>query len=504
MNPMILVLVCALPLIFLYVVWALEMYAVSRPAVLLAAFGWGVAAFFLAYGLHNALPYNTNTIRLLIAPISEEVLKALFLLGIARQLRYAVDGAVYGFAVGIGFAVVENLFYAADVAAGTALARVLSVSLMHAFTTSVLGTFMGLAVYKGWRGRRLHLLVGLVGGITVHMAYNRLVAQLEGAALLMAAFVMGLGGVLTLILLIQQALRQEKRTIHDYLQDSLSPGELSAALNPQDVAAAIVQQAQGELDANRLQLVQQYVTLQAQRGILQKTQKLNQRARFATTLDRDLRAVEQQLKALRSAMGLYTWVWLRQILPSDESELWAQLNSEIDQPIVSLLVQLTRSQAAISPDELRLRIGLLRAAQLFDSLPDDDLEDLALLLRQAVYRFDEVVIHQGEATTDLFFVAEGQLIASTHDPVRQAETILYTYTECDHFGELSMLSEASHPATVTCLAEAVLYRLSRADFLTLIYAKPQVAVAMMRELVEEIQQRTRLVDWMRSTSALEL
>lgn len=446
-------------------------------------------------------PLDLRTLREWVAPFSEELLKALFLLLILRQMRYAVDGAVYGFAVGIGFAVVENVVYAAGAQAAaldTAAARVLSVSLMHGFTTAIIGALLGLATYKGLRGQLGHLMLGLLGAIAIHTGYNQLVARLEGLPLLGAAIGIGLGGVVTLMVLIQLALRQEKQIIGDYLQDKLSPGELSAALNPDDVAAAVLEQA-GVLDDKRLALVRQYVTLQAQRGILKKTLALNQRTRFTPTLERDLRAIEGQIRALRSAMGLYTWVWLRQILPSDESELWAQLNRQIDQPILNLLVELVRCQSQTSAEELLARLRLLRAGRLFESLPNEDLEDLALLLRPARYTLNQTIIRQGEQTDTLFFIAEGQVVASLHDAAQGDETILFTYGAHDHFGELSMLSREPHPATMTCLTDTVVFGLTRADFLTLVYAKPQVALAMMHDLIGEIRQRTRLVEWMRST-----
>ena len=56
-------------------------------------------------------------------------------------------GAIYGFGVGIGFAVAENIFYLSNDAQGAgpmlAISRVLSTSLMHATASSLVGISLG-------------------------------------------------------------------------------------------------------------------------------------------------------------------------------------------------------------------------------------------------------------------------------------------------------------------------------------------------------------------------
>ena len=55
--------------------------------------------------------------------------------------RYFVDGAVYGIAAGIGFALSENLFIyipdAGEAALGAAISRTLSTVMMHAATSGI-------------------------------------------------------------------------------------------------------------------------------------------------------------------------------------------------------------------------------------------------------------------------------------------------------------------------------------------------------------------------------
>src|SRR6188508_2643783 len=89
---------------------------VHRSAVLAAiAAGAGVALVCVALHawLEPALAVSDATFSRYVAPITEETLKAAFigLLIARRRVGFLVDAAVQGFAVGAGFALVENVTY---------------------------------------------------------------------------------------------------------------------------------------------------------------------------------------------------------------------------------------------------------------------------------------------------------------------------------------------------------------------------------------------------------
>ncbi|GIV81755.1 MAG: hypothetical protein KatS3mg051_1109 [Anaerolineae bacterium] len=163
-----------IPLAFLLGIWALEIYAQSRLRTVALAMAWGIGTFGLASIFHNALLHynvlNFEQVALLSAPVTEEALKALLIVGLASRLAlaYAVDGTAYGFAIGTGFAMAENIDYVfghPDRALPIALTRSLSVSLMHATTTGLVGTAAGSSQYlshgaRDWRRVGLSLIAG--------------------------------------------------------------------------------------------------------------------------------------------------------------------------------------------------------------------------------------------------------------------------------------------------------------------------------------------------------
>lgn len=498
------------PLVFLYVIWALEIFAVSRLRLLLTAVGWGVAAFGLALLIQNtALATGLLSYRQIVlglAPILEETLKAILLVWLASRmlLGYAVDGTAYGFAIGTGFAAAENLLYSMnnpDHTLEIVIGRVLSTSLMHAFTTAIVGTLVGSSVFLAVRIRFQSMMAGLVLAMLVHFIFNLLALSLEGLLLLGAGIAIGLGGIVIIILLMQRALQDERKSITHELTEYLSVGEIAAAVNPQQMAEVLVKN-QGVIGKERAHLIHQYITLEGQRGIVSKTIRLNQRPKFNSTLEKQLHFIEQELQALRSSMGLYTWVWLRTVLPSEESTLWSHLDHELDmeQPVLALVIELSDRQKQVSSQDLTRRVDILRGSSLFQELPLEDLEDLGLLLQEQHFSIGDYVVKQGERSDKLYCVAAGSVLVNIVDS-DGTETILSVYTQGDTFGEFGMLDEESYPISASCLSEVTVFTLPRRDFITLIYAKPQVGLEMMRQIVREFRRQTNLLAWVRQSSA---
>jgi hypothetical protein len=159
---------------------ALDSYKLVRPRSVLALTGAGavVALFCLVLNrfLIQATGLDLAAYAQWISPVVEETAKGLVVLWLARTHRIAflVDAAIYGFAVGTGFAVVENLDYARlhpGAGLGIWLVRGGGTALMHGGVTAIVGM-----VAVGWsRGRSpsRSWLVGVAIAVAVHGVYNR-------------------------------------------------------------------------------------------------------------------------------------------------------------------------------------------------------------------------------------------------------------------------------------------------------------------------------------------
>src|SRR3954462_3733005 len=108
-------LVALLPVVvFLAALLWLDSYKLLAPSSVVAVIAAGAAMAAVSYPVNAGLLARLN-IDLLgfsryVSPITEEVLKALLVVALVRMHRigFFVDAAIYGFAVGAGFALAEN------------------------------------------------------------------------------------------------------------------------------------------------------------------------------------------------------------------------------------------------------------------------------------------------------------------------------------------------------------------------------------------------------------
>jgi RsiW-degrading membrane proteinase PrsW (M82 family) len=157
--------------------------AVVAAGALLALAGYHVNAWLL-----DALAIDFLAYTRYVAPGVEELLKALVVVALVRAHRagFLVDAAIFGFATGAGFALVENLHYLRmfpEASLGTWIVRGFGTALMHGGATAMLGV-MGLAMMERYRGAGLAaFLPGLAVAIVVHSAFNHFLASPKFATL---------------------------------------------------------------------------------------------------------------------------------------------------------------------------------------------------------------------------------------------------------------------------------------------------------------------------------
>ena len=168
---------------------------VRLPAVLAAiAAGAGVAlaCAWLNDWLFGVLALDVRTFARYAAPVTEEILKAVFIVGLLwrRRIGFLVDAAVQGFAVGTGFALVENVDYLrhlADAGLSLWLVRGLGTAVLHGATTAVFAMVSKALLDRSDERRPLALMPGLWLAIGIHSAFNHVpLPPLAMTALLLA------------------------------------------------------------------------------------------------------------------------------------------------------------------------------------------------------------------------------------------------------------------------------------------------------------------------------
>lgn len=126
-------------------------------------------------------------------PIVEELCKALYMIYLMRQKRvgFGVDAAIYGFSIGAGFSLVENIYYLESLPGQHILlwvARGLGTAVMHGGSTALFALITKSLSDRG--GLKVRTMIpGLAAAIVMHSFYNHfLLSPLVPTALLLALF----------------------------------------------------------------------------------------------------------------------------------------------------------------------------------------------------------------------------------------------------------------------------------------------------------------------------
>lgn len=179
--------------IFLAAMWFMDSFRLVRPSSIVVALIYGAGAAFACEVLHSWLLPATRLEPLVfsryVAPITEEGAKAAFIaLLIARgRVGFLIDAALQGFAIGTGFALVENATYLRDFPDAPLMlwaVRGLGTGVLHGATTAMVG-IIGKAMAERHPRSRLWSIPGVALAMITHSLYNHLLVFPAAGAVLM-------------------------------------------------------------------------------------------------------------------------------------------------------------------------------------------------------------------------------------------------------------------------------------------------------------------------------
>ena len=117
-----------------------------------------------------------------------KLLVLLFTVNRLAEFDEPLDGVVYGVTVGLGFAALENLLYAAGHGPAVGLFRAVITSLAHASFTGWLGYFITVAKFS--RKRKL-ILIGFLLAVILHGTYDLMLFWAFGLSALISFALVG-------------------------------------------------------------------------------------------------------------------------------------------------------------------------------------------------------------------------------------------------------------------------------------------------------------------------
>jgi RsiW-degrading membrane proteinase PrsW (M82 family) len=299
---------------------------VSLRSVLLALAAGGAAALAgarLNVLLLDASGLSTTTYSRYAAPLVEEALKAVWIAALLRRGRvgFLVDAAILGFAVGAGFALVENVEYLRAVAEPRVLlwlVRGFGTAVLHGATTAILAMVSkSLLDRRPWTPESA-IVPGLLAAAVVHSAYNHFfLPPVAAAAVLLVALPL-------LVVLVfersEQATREwlgtgidsDLEIVESIVSGSILETRLGRYLR------SLQTRFPGEIVADMLCLVR----LQAELSIRAKGLLLAREAGLDAPVGEDVRASLQELRYLESSIGRTGRLALKPVLRESARESW--------------------------------------------------------------------------------------------------------------------------------------------------------------------------------------
>lgn len=288
--------------------------------------GAGALAAVASWVVNHAVGAETMdplVVRRWVAPLVEEILKAVPLLFLIRRRRigFLVDGVIFGYAIGTGFALVENVYYLWALPGSSLLLwliRGVGTAVMHGATTAMLAMATVTLQGRNESDSLALALPGLLGAFLLHSAFNHfLISPLMSAFLMMLL----LPPLLVLVFAYSEHhLRGWLGAGFDLDSDLLRlmhSGDFESSQQGRYLASL-----RARFDGPTVADMLCYLKLQAELSLQAKGLLMLRETGFETKKDPAVAAKLEELAFLESSIGRTGFLALRPILHTTPHDLW--------------------------------------------------------------------------------------------------------------------------------------------------------------------------------------
>ena len=138
-------------------------------------------------------------------------------------------------------------------------------------------------------------------------------------------------------------------------------------------------------------------------------------------------------------------------------------------------------------------LDLIRRVPLFSMLTQAQAESIAEGVVKRRYRRGELIVERGRKTNALFILLTGRARVVASDE-RRREVILAVLEAGDYLGEMSLIDNEPHSATVLAEVQTDVLVLGRAEFDRCVGDNPQMARAVMTGLVKRLRRADQKIE----------
>ncbi|MDJ0950081.1 MAG: cyclic nucleotide-binding domain-containing protein [Alphaproteobacteria bacterium] len=131
-------------------------------------------------------------------------------------------------------------------------------------------------------------------------------------------------------------------------------------------------------------------------------------------------------------------------------------------------------------------VELLRRIPLFAKVDPSKLKLLAFASQRLTFAADQVLFNQGDMGDAAYIVIDGEADVIIDTP--SGPVTVYTAKRNDIIGEIAILCDVPRTATVKAKSNLVTLVISKDLFFRMVTEFPQMAVEIMRELAQRLEQ----------------
>jgi len=143
---------------------------------------------------------------------------------------------------------------------------------------------------------------------------------------------------------------------------------------------------------------------------------------------------------------------------------------------------------------------MLEKSDLFGDLKIFQWQELTKVAREKEFKAGDVIFKEGDASTELYMVVEGEVEITLKVAPQLADTPVYKVKPFDIFGEFAFVDPKPRSASAWCSSKAVLAVITKGDFEELTKKFPRIGLNFYRSLVNLLSDRLRRMnDYLRDT-----
>jgi len=330
--------------IFLIILLYFDSYKLVKISMIIIVIIVGSIAALLSYvinsGLLNLIHINSISYAQYIAPIIEESLKALFIIYLISQKKigFMIDAVIYGFAIGAGFAFVENIYYLNELESANIflwIIRGFGTAIMHGGTTAIFSILTKNFFDTSHNLKIFNYLPGLISAILYHSLFLIFMPGLFTAIvihsffnhLFVPAFAITMLQLILLPVLIYIVFQRSEKKLSDWMETGMDNdvkllGQINSGNFTDSHAGQYLESLSSKFSKTVLADMLCLIKIQLELSLKAKGILLLRKEGLPVVIDSEIKEKLNELKFLEKSIGTTGKLAISPIFKTSSKDLW--------------------------------------------------------------------------------------------------------------------------------------------------------------------------------------